>query len=142
MSVLFVSVFKLGVWSIALAYSITSIMDLVVLLYLLSKAVGGFDWLSIIKPFTKIAYATLFMGLMLYVPMKLLDNFIFDTSRTINLLLLCVVTGVVGAGAYLWLTQAMHVSEIELFYKVMVKLNLRKLPKPVPQPLEQMETSV
>lgn len=123
-SITFVTVLKLGVWSIAFAYSITSIMDMTILMILLNKKVGGFDMHRLFLPFAKISWATAFMGIMLYVPMRFLDKFVFDTTRTINLLGLTIVAGICGMVTYLILTSVFKVEEIQLFYKLLGKLRL------------------
>ena len=125
-SVYFVSTLKLGVWSIALAYTGTSILDCILLLYFLDKKIGGFDKKKLIVPFTKISFATGLMGIMLYIPMKLLDNYVLDTTKTINLIALTGVAGIVGMGTYLLITRLLKVEEIELFYKLLRKLKLSK----------------
>jgi putative peptidoglycan lipid II flippase len=127
----FVRIMGFGVWSIALAFSITSLIDMIALLALLSKKVGGFSTKKLIVPFTKISYAALFMGLSLYLPLKLLDQFVFDTTRTINLLALTGIAGIAGIAAYLFFTKVFKVEEIELLYKLLRKLNITQ-PKPPP----------
>lgn len=125
-SVYFVSTLKLGVWSIALAYAGTSMLDLFLLIYFLNKKTGGLDRKKLIVPFTKISFATGLMGIMLYIPMKLLDKYVLDTTRTINLLALTGLAGIVGMATYLLITHLLKVEEIQLFYKLLRKLNLSK----------------
>ena len=126
LSIIFVTSLKLGVWSIALAYTITSLIDMCVLIWLLNKKVGGFDKRKLFIPFTKISWATASMGIMLYIPMKLLDRFVFDTTRTINLLALTLVAGFIGMGTYILLTSLFKVEEVQLFYKLLRKLKISK----------------
>ena len=126
LSVYFVTVLKLEVWSVALAYSITSFMDMFALMYFLNKKVGGFDKEKLFVPFTKILWSTAFMTIMLYIPMRFMDQFIFDTTRTINLLGLTIIAGVTGMVTYVLLTKAFKVKEIEILYKVARKIKLTK----------------
>ena len=122
LSLFFVTELKFGVWAVALSFSITSLIDTILLFYLLHKQIGGFEIEKILIPFTKISYATLFMGLALYIPVKLLDRYIFDTTRTINLLGLVGVAGIFSTAAYFFITTRMHVKEVDLFYKLIKKL--------------------
>lgn len=126
LSIYFVTTVKLGVWAIALSYTITSILDMCVLMFLLNKKVGGFEKDKLFIPFTKISWATASMGIMLYIPMKLLDQFVFDTTKTINLLVLTLVAGLIGMGTYIFLTKMLKVSEIQLFYKLLKRLKISK----------------
>lgn len=125
-SIYLVTVAKFGVWAIALSYTLTSFLDMCALMFLLNRKVGGFDKEKLLIPFTKISWATASMGVMLYIPMKLLDQFVFDTTRTINLLALTLVAGIVGMGTYILLTRLFKVEEIQLFYKLLRKLKISK----------------
>ncbi|HSX39761.1 MAG TPA: murein biosynthesis integral membrane protein MurJ [Candidatus Saccharimonadales bacterium] len=128
LSLFFVNYLKWGVWSLAFSYSITSFMDTIVLLYFLSKKLGGFDLEKLLGPFTKISYASVFMGISLYLPLKLLDITVFDTSRTINLILLTGIACVAGGFSYLFFTKVFKVEEVQLLYKLLGKLQLRTKP--------------
>jgi len=132
LSIYFVTFLKLGVWSIALAYTITTIMDLILYLIALNKKIGGFDEEKLIKPFTKIAISAILMGVFLYLPLKLLDKYIFDTQYTMQLLLLTAVAGISGLSVYLIFTKIFKVEEIDLFYKLLGKLKIIKTPIPEP----------
>ena len=125
LSYTFVARLGLGVWSLALSYSIGSITDLILLMILLSKRTGGFYWKGIFVPFYKIGMSSALMGVSLYLPMKLLDFVVFDTSRVLPLLLLTVVAGIAGMGAYLFFTWVFKVEEIELFYRLVRRLTFR-----------------
>ena len=58
--------------------------------------------------------------------MKFLDNFVLDTTRTINLLILTVIAGITGMATYLLITHLLKVEEIELFYKLLRRLKITK----------------
>ena len=137
-SIFFVEVFKWGVWSLALSYSITAFLDMLTLLFLLSKKVGGFNMESLITPFTKMGYSAAFMGLFLYIPLKLLDQTVFDTSRTINLILLTTTACIAGGLAYLFFTKLFKVQEVQLLYKLVGRLKIRTAPR-VPIEAEHSE---
>lgn len=118
LSVTFIKFLGWGVWSIALSYSVAAILDLLILLYLLHRKVGGFDINALLVPFTKISYSAVLMGISLYLPMKLLDEVIFDTTRTINLVFLTVIATFAGIVSYLFFTWAFKVKEIRLLYRI------------------------
>ncbi|EKE00043.1 MAG: hypothetical protein ACD_22C00100G0007 [uncultured bacterium] len=132
LSLLFIKVFGFGVWSVAFSFSITSIIDMLAMLYLLSKRVGGFGAGKLLIPFVKISYAAAVMGVCLYLPLKTLDEFVFDTTRTFNLMLLTGIAGALGMTAYLFFTKLFKVEEIELFYKLIRRLTPFKTEKVVP----------
>jgi putative peptidoglycan lipid II flippase len=125
-SLIFVKTLNFGVWSVAFSYTITSMLDSLLLMTFLNKKVGGFNKEKLIIPFTKICWATALTGIMLYIPMKILDQFVFDTTRTINLIGLTAIAGIIGMATYLVITHFLKVEEIELFYKLLGKLKISK----------------
>lgn len=129
LSLLFVRVLGFGVWSLALSFSLTSYLDLSIMMYLLSRKVGGFDLARVLIPFVKISYSALMMGFCLYVPLKLLDRFVFDTTKTVNLILLTGIAGLSGMAAYLFFTKILKVGEIDMFYQLVRKLKFEKTPE-------------
>ena len=126
LSAFFVVILKYNVWAVAFSYSLTSLFDMLILLYLLDGKVDGLKTKELFGPFLKISVSAILMGIMLYIPIKLLDQVIFDTTRTINLLTLTVIAGLCGTMTYLILTKIFKVEEIELLYRIIKKLNLSK----------------
>lgn len=117
---------KFDIWAAAFSFSLTSMFDMLILLYLLDRKTGHLDTKNLFVPFIKISMATLLMGITLYVPIKLLDQVIFDTTRTINLLILTAIAGTCGVITYLLFTRLLKVDEIELLYKLTGRLKLSK----------------
>ena len=62
---------------------------------------------TVIKIFLAITYTSF----SLYVPIKLLDQLVFDTTKTVNLLLLTGISSFVGLSLYLFLTWIFNVKE-------------------------------
>lgn len=125
LSVIFVKGFGFGVWSIAFSYTLSSFMDFGVLMYLLSRKVGGFDFDSLVEPFLKISYSAIFMGISLYAPMKILEDLIFDTTRTVPLAMLTMTASIFGFISYFIFTKIFAVKEVELLYTLLAKIRLR-----------------
>lgn len=115
MGVLFIVYYKLGVETLAIAYSIGSILNLLLLFFLLDKRTGGFQKRELLFSQGKIFLATIFTGFALYIPIKLLDQLVFDTTRTINLILLTGISSFAGLSLYLFLTWLFDVKEAKTF---------------------------
>jgi putative peptidoglycan lipid II flippase len=126
LSTFLIVILKYNVWAVAFSYSLTSIFDTLILLYLLDKKIGTLNTKDLFTPFLKISTSAFLMGLTLYIPVKLLDQVIFDTTRTINLLILTLIAGVCGVLTYLLFTKVLKVEEISLLYKIAGKLRLSK----------------
>jgi len=54
--------------------------------------------------------------------MKLLDQLVFDTTRTIGLLLLTGIATLVGVGVYLFFSYLLKVEQIFIFYNFAKKV--------------------
>jgi putative peptidoglycan lipid II flippase len=122
LSLFFIRRLNWGAWAIAFSFSITSILDMMVLFYFLGKKLGGFELKEILIPFIKISYAAIIMGVGLYVPLKVLDEYVFDSTRTLQLLFITGTATLVGTTIYLYLTKLLNVEEIELFHRLIRKI--------------------
>jgi putative peptidoglycan lipid II flippase len=85
---IFIFVYHLGIQSIAFAFSVSSIINLVIMFVLLNFKVKGFEKLHLIMTVSKIFISSAFTAFALYIPIKLLDQLVFDTTKTINLIIL------------------------------------------------------
>lgn len=119
---LFVFVYKMGVESIAFAFSIASILNFLIMFIFLDRKIGGFDKIPLIKTVIKIFLASGFTAFALYVPIKLLDQLVFDTTKTINLLLLTGISSFAGLSLYLFLTWLFDVKEATMFIQLFKKI--------------------
>jgi putative peptidoglycan lipid II flippase len=119
---LFIFYYHFGIESIAIAYSISSIINTIILFILLDRKTGGFDKAPLLKSLSKIFIATFFTGLALYIPIKLLDQLVFDTTKTINLLLLTGISSFAGLSLYLFLTWLFDVKEARTFIQIFKKI--------------------
>ena len=118
----FVFIYNFGIFGIAGAFSIATIVNLFISLILLDMKVGGFKKIEFIFSMSKIFLATFFTGFALYVPIKLLDQLIFDTTKTINLLMLTGISSLIGLSIYIFLTWLFDVKEASTFLLLFKKL--------------------
>lgn len=117
-SEIYSSTFRLipiGVESIAFAYSLGMVTNLVILLIFLNKKINIFNFRSFFLPQIKIFISAAFMGIALYIPIKLLDQLVFDTTRTINLIFLTGISSFIGFTIYFFLTWVFNVKEAGTF---------------------------
>lgn len=104
-----------GVASIALAYSVATIINLVILFFILDYKTGGFEKKLFLVSLFKIFLASFFTAFALYIPIKLLDQLVFDTTKTINLIILTGISSTAGLLFYLFLTWLFNVKEAHAF---------------------------
>lgn len=115
LSVYFIIVLKLDVWSIGLANSISALLSASLLFWALHFKVGKFNLSQVFVPLGKMIMATIIMGVALYVPIKLLDQVIFDTTRTINLLILTGISSIFALSIYVLLVRFLKVRELQTY---------------------------
>lgn len=118
LSFYFILRLHLAVWSIGLAYSISALLSGVLLFLTLHFKVGKFELGLILGPFIKMLMATIIMGVALYIPIKLLDQVIFDTTKTINLLILTGLSSIFALSVYIGLVWYMKVKELITFFNL------------------------
>lgn len=128
LSIAFINFFHLPVWGLALAASISALFHAAVLLYFLDRRVKGFNKRKLIFPAIKMFTASFITGVALYIPMKLLDQLVFDTTRTINLLILTGIASLCGLGVYAFLAWFFNIEELSIFFKLARKVGRVKQP--------------
>lgn len=118
LSVYAIVVLRFDVWSIGLANSIAAVLSAVLLFIALHFKVGKFDLSMVLSPLLKMLMATVIMGMCLYIPIKLLDQVIFDTTRTINLLALTGLSSIVALSIYVVIVRFLKVRELDTYVEL------------------------
>lgn len=117
-----VRVLNLDIWSLGLSFSVSSILSGILLFWTLDIKVGGFDKSQVFGPLLKMFVATVIMGVCLYVPIKLLDKVIFDTTRTINLIALTGLASIFALSIYIFLVWYLKVRELRTYVDLIKKV--------------------
>jgi putative peptidoglycan lipid II flippase len=129
LSAIFILLCKFPVQFLALSYSLSSIFNALILLVFLDAKVGRFDRQKLITPFLKILIASLVMAVALYLPFKVLD-ILLDTTRTINLIILTVISASFGILVFTIFAWILKIKEIAVFFAIIKRLQLGKRPVP------------
>ena len=140
LSLYFILVLKLSIIYLAFSYSIGNILNALILLYLLDKKVH-FGKKELLLPVAKMLFISLLTAISLYIPMKLLDQLVFDTTRTIGLILLTSVATLVGLSVYIFLSWLLKIPEVIIFYKLLKRVARlpTKLTSPAPTSIEAQQ---
>jgi len=157
---IFILVFKMPIWTLALAFSLASLIQVVVLFTFLRRRLPGLEKLKVILPFLKIAFSSLVSGGLMFFLLKVLDrsawdkrlsflkwiglklpttfdHFVLDTRYTLNLILLTFFVGFMGIAAFLFLSWILKVEEVALLKRLIIKLKRPKiLPETITPPPE------
>lgn len=135
LSVIFIFILNAGVVGLATGASIADCLSGLILFYLLHRRIKLFDLKSFVLPAGKILLAAGATGIALYVPLKLLDQLVFDTTRTVPLLLLTGTVATIGLAVYAFLTWVLEIEELRSFLKIFAR------PKPALTPYEPIINS-
>ncbi len=125
-SVVFVQFYKFPVWSLGLSTSIASIINVTLLVLYLGRKIGINTMAHMFYTPMKIIIASLLTGIALYIPLKLFDQLIFDTTRTLGLLLLTGVASVIGLAVYVFLVWVLDVREVKTFISMISQIRKPK----------------
>jgi len=106
--------FGLGIIGIAISWSFVAILECLVLTLLIFRRLH-FQVLHLAPPLSKILIAGLSTAFSLWLPLRLLDQYVFDTTRTLPLFLLTAISGFIGFMVYLAMCYLFHVEEFYTF---------------------------
>ncbi len=115
----FTNVYAWGIVGIAIALTFSNSIDFILLYLLISRKIGR---LSLGYKFAKMFVASFFTALFLWAPMRLLDQFVFDTTRTLPLIMLTVIVSAIGGFVYLALSAFFEVEELDEVKSMVKKL--------------------
>ena len=94
-----------------------------ILVVLLQRRVGKFSFTDLVWIPCKMGVAAITMGVVSFGLLRLLDQLVFDTTRTINLIMLTGVVGTIGFVLYLFLSWVFAVDQVSTFFRLLKKLN-------------------
>lgn len=121
LSIIFVVVLKLPVWSLAGSFSLAMILNVILLFLILAEKIDGLDFRLLSTESIKIVFATLISSVIVYYSMKFMDGLVFDTSYTINVFFLLLTGSTLYFFLYLFLSWLLNVREFYLVSKLILK---------------------
>lgn len=102
---------------LAVNYSLTNLLNASLLFYFLNRKVK-FEKKQLFTPAFKMLLISLVTAISLYIPMKFLDQLVFDTTRVIGLLLLTGIAVIAGLAVYIILSWIFKIKEVSIFYNL------------------------
>lgn len=119
------NVYDSAVGGLALSLSLSFMVEALLYMYILNRRIKVFSWEFTYKPLMQKIISSLVMLVIMYLAFRLTD-FNLDTTRTINVLLITIITSVLGGSVYLLMSKIFKVEELSIvdgYYKMW--LNLR-----------------
>ena len=112
----------IGILGVISAIAISDIVNFFLLLALLELRVVPGLIKSFIRPLSKIIFATAVTAVMLWIPLRLLDQFVFDTTRTLPLIGLTATVSFIGMGIYFLLAKLLGIAQLESVLRLIRRL--------------------
>ena len=108
--------FRYGCGGLALAVSIAYFIEMVVIAMLLNLKRKVVTWKKMVKPIAIKLLNTILMGIGMYFVFKLFD-FQLDTTRTVQVVILTIVTSLYGLISYLIGSKIFGIKEFDIVQK-------------------------
>jgi putative peptidoglycan lipid II flippase len=108
-----------GLYGMALATSLSAFLELAMLVVFLNRKIHGFLNKSFWIPQIKMTLISFLMAVFLYLPFRILDEVVFDTSRTLELIALTITTSTIGMLVYLYFAALFEIKELQLFLNLL-----------------------
>ncbi len=126
-SIIFIQFFHFGVWSLALSASFASIVNFLSLLVCLDRRISLNRHSLFVPPLKMMAAAGIAM-IAAYIPIKLFDQLVFDTTRTIELFILTVIATLSCLATYFFFAWFFAIEEVATFINLVKRVrNVRQL---------------
>lgn len=113
---------SLGMRGLGIGMTLGSFVTLGVLIYLMSKRLGGFNWSNLVLPAFRILLSGAIMAVAVYLPIKPIEALFLDTATTLNLILLSALVSWFGLSLYLLVSWLLGSEEIVMFIRLAHKL--------------------
>jgi putative peptidoglycan lipid II flippase len=119
LSFLFVFRFDFNILGLAAAGLLSSLVHFFLLFLVLEKKIDFLFNKKVLQPIFKMLLATFLSGLFLWWPMRLLDQYILDTTRTLNLIILTLIVLGMGGTTYLLLSLLLNIEQLKHYLLVL-----------------------
>ncbi|OGV96802.1 murein biosynthesis integral membrane protein MurJ [Microgenomates group bacterium RBG_16_45_19] len=117
-----VMVYHWGVIGLAFGVTVAALVQMSLLIIKLKPKISGMTMRELLSSPLKMGLATAAMGLALWIPLRLLDRYVFDTTRVLPLLLLTLIVSLIGAVVYLSLARMFRIPALEAYARILSKL--------------------
>lgn len=117
-----VYVYNWGVLGLALGVSISAVVQMILLLLFLLPFIKPLSGYELLNSPLRMVLATMVMGVSLWIPMRLLDKYVFDTTRVVPLIVLTMMVSLFGGIVYLGLAGLFKIPEVDAFMNLFKRL--------------------
>lgn len=108
-----------GIIGLATVSAVSFVLELVLYMVLLNRIVPEFLSKKMWIPQFKMLLASFFMAIFLYLPFRIFDELIFDTTKTVELIGLTMTTATIGMLVYIYFAALFEIKELELITRTL-----------------------
>jgi len=123
------------IWALGLSFSISITTNVIIHLIAYYKKINGYDLTKLLKNSLKIYLIAFLSSVPAYIILKLFDQLIIDTTRTLNVLFLLTISFTLMSISYLFFSWLFNVEEIYILSKIVRKIKPGK--KHVDEPVTE-----
>jgi putative peptidoglycan lipid II flippase len=118
LTIVFAVMMNLNIMGLALAMTVSNTLGAVLLLAFLERRIGD---LGLYPKLFQMILVTFLTGLALWIPLRILDQLVFDTTRTVPLIILTTIAGGLGLAVYLGLSKLMNIAQLDAVVRLVHK---------------------
>ncbi len=111
-----------GVRGIAIALSVSGLLEMIALLFLLLYKIRFDGFWELLSSLSRTLFAGFLMAVTLFVFQRLFDLYVFETSRTIQLIQLTIIVSSMAAAVYIGLCWLLKIEELTILTRIWTKL--------------------
>ncbi len=116
----------MGILGLALITTLSALLEQFAYLTLLNKKIDNLFTSEFWVPQIKMVTAGFLMAVFLYLPFRVLDEVVFNTTRTIELLALTITTSTIGMLVYIYFAALLDIHELKMITKVLRHIDYRR----------------
>jgi putative peptidoglycan lipid II flippase len=116
----FVFYTDLGVLGIAIGTTASAFAEFFLYMILLNRKIPSLASRALFVPQLKIIVTSFLMAVFLYLPFRIFDELIFNTTRTVELIGLTITTGTIGGLVYLYFSALFDVHELQSVIQLLI----------------------
>jgi putative peptidoglycan lipid II flippase len=109
----FVNFTDLGIIGLAISDSLGNFIQCFWLFYVFIHRIDGTDWNKTFFHFFKIFLASLGMGMVSWISLRFLDTSVLDSSRTIDLLIISIISSITGIFTFIIIARLLALEELQ-----------------------------
>lgn len=131
-----------GVYGLAVVSALSFIFELILYFFAFNRKIPKFIDKSLIIPQLKMLGASFFMAIFLYLPFRIFDELIFNTTKTVELIALTITTGTIGVLVYIYFAAIFEIKELALITRAFQSFSKKRETSIVKTREFMVETSV